>query len=84
MQYIYNKEYRTSWQQFTYECSNLLYKGWCVGDAWYIKDLAATQLQQTNEYSAYVCNWTGASWKCGCKDSSCTTQYWNLQESRKE
>lgn len=28
---------------------------------------------------AYICRWTGTEWKCGCRDSACTTNYWQLQ-----
>lgn len=27
----------------------------------------------------YVCQWTGTNWKCGCRDSACATNYWQLQ-----
>lgn len=28
----------------------------------------------------YVCQWTGSAWKCGCRDSACTTNYWQVQQ----
>jgi hypothetical protein len=30
---------------------------------------------------AYICQWqaSNSSWKCGCSDSACATNYWNLQ-----
>ncbi len=29
----------------------------------------------------YICQWTGAEWKCGCRDAACATNYWQLQAS---
>lgn len=85
-QYIYNRGYiydGTQWQSITYSCSNLINNAWCVGDAKKTQSLTATQLAITNYYLAYVCTWTGAEWKCGCRDSACSTNYWNLQSFKK-
>ncbi len=30
-------------------------------------------------FLGYTCQLVGSVWKCGCKDSSCSTSYWNLQ-----
>src|SRR2546426_1077589 len=78
-EYIYNQGYYwggTSWSPFTYSCSNLLSNAWCVGSA-----QASLSLDPTVKQSvlAYICDWNGTQWNCGCHDSSCATNYWNLQ-----
>jgi hypothetical protein len=32
-----------------------------------------------NYVLAYVCTWTGTQWKCGCHDSVCAQNFWQLQ-----
>jgi hypothetical protein len=32
-----------------------------------------------NYVVAYVCTWTGTQWKCGCHDSNCAPNFWQLQ-----
>jgi mannan endo-1,4-beta-mannosidase len=85
-QYMYNEGYfwdGSNWQNFTLSCSNLVSDVWCVGNTSYTQSLTPSQLQNTNYYAAYVCTWTGTEWKCGCRDSACATNYWNLQAFRK-
>ncbi len=85
-QYIYNQGYYwggTAWVPFTLSCSNLVSNSWCVGNANFTRNLTSQQLQDTNYYVAYVCNWTGSEWKCGCRDSACTPNFWQLQAFRK-
>jgi Right handed beta helix region len=86
-QYIYNQGYywgpstssgqAGSWTPYTYSCSNLLANAWCVGNA-----SASLSLDPTTKQSvlAYICDWNGTNWNCGCHDSSCATNYWNLQQ----
>ena len=86
LMYIYNKGYYwtgTAWQQYTYTCSNLVSSAWCVGNATYTRSITSTQMAQLNYYLAYICQWNGTAWKCGCRDSACSTNYWNLQEFKK-
>ncbi len=33
----------------------------------------------TTSFVAFTCVYNGSAWKCGCKDSSCSTPYWQLQ-----
>jgi hypothetical protein len=85
--YIYNQGYYwtgSNWQNFTLSCSNLVSNAWCVGSGSHTRSLTQSQRQSTNPYVAYVCNWTGSDWKCGCRDSACTTNYWNLQALKKQ
>ncbi len=83
-QYIYNQGYYwggSSWIPYTYNCSNLISGLWCVGNASYTRTNVDTTQKQS--YLAYICNWEGSSWHCGCHDSACATNYWNLQQFRK-
>jgi len=91
-QYIYNKGYiwkNNAWQLTTFSCSNLVSSVWCVGNASNTTNFTSTELANTNYAVAYICNWTGSTWKCGCRDSTCAPQpgktygYWNLQAFKK-
>ena len=91
-QYIYNKGYTYkggAWQQVTYNCSNLVSSAWCVGNANATINLTTSELSNTNYIVGYICSWTPPSagqagkWQCGCRDSSCSVNYWNLQEFRR-
>ncbi|MBI2023520.1 cellulase family glycosylhydrolase [Candidatus Giovannonibacteria bacterium] len=85
-QYIYNQGYfwtGVSWSPFTFSCSNPVSNSWCVGSASYIKQMNSTELSGVNFYVAYICNWDGSSWKCGCRDSTCSINYWQLQAFKK-
>jgi hypothetical protein len=85
-QYIYNQGYfwnGSNWENVTFSCSNLLSSSWCVGNASYTRTMSPSELANTNYYVAYVCSWTGSEWKCGCRDSTRTTNYWNLQAFKK-
>jgi hypothetical protein len=35
---------------------------------------------ETQLFIAYICTKVGNSWKCGCRDGSCSKPYWQLQE----
>jgi hypothetical protein len=79
-EYIYNQGYYwsgTSWTPYTYSCSNLVSNSWCVGNAQTSLSLDPTTKQSV---LAYICDWNGTSWNCGCHDSTCSTNYWNLQQ----
>jgi hypothetical protein len=79
-EYIYNQGYYwggTSWTPYTYSCSNLLANAWCVGNAQTSLSLDPATKQSV---LAYICDWNGTNWNCGCHDSSCATNYWNLQQ----
>ena len=85
-QYIYNKGYTYkggAWQQVSYSCSNLVSSAWCVGNANATINLTTTELSNVNYILGYVCTWSGTQWQCGCRDSSCSVNYWNLQEFRR-
>ena len=63
------------WEAFTFTCTEpLLADTWCPGNA-------SKSLNQANPFFiAYTCSWINNSWKCGCRDQSCTQTYWQLQQ----
>ena len=89
LQYIYNQGYLfktggTNWTPISYTSSEQLIAG-----AWYPKSattnisLTSTELQNPFYNLAYICSWTGTSWKCGCRDSACTQSYWMIQSFKR-
>ena len=91
-QYIYNKGYlwkTDRWELFDFQCSGANVSAWCVGESWFNTPITPAELAETNYIVAYICNWTGSTWKCGCRNSTCAPQsgqtygYWNLQAFKK-
>ena len=80
-QYIYEQGYRydgNQWIPFTYQGANKNGQ-WLLGSGTHSLTLSAAQLAQTHFVVGYVCTWNGSEWKCGCRDSACTTPSWQLQ-----
>jgi hypothetical protein len=69
----------TNWQLIEFSGTNRV-GSWYVGNAAVTPVLTYEELQNTNAVVAYICTWTGAEWKCGCRDSVCTIPYWQIQE----
>ena len=42
----------------------------------------SSQLAAKNYFVAYTCQKVHSAWKCGCRDSACTTAYWQLRGLR--
>jgi Carbohydrate binding module (family 6)/Right handed beta helix region/Protein of unknown function (DUF1565) len=89
LQYIYNQGYLyktggTNWIPVPYTSAESL-----IANAWYPKTanttitLTSTELANTSYNLAYICSWTGSSWKCGCRDSACTQSYWQIQSFKR-
>jgi hypothetical protein len=73
LQYIYNQGYLfktggTNWSPVSYTSTEQL-----ISNAWYPKSattnisLTSTELAQPSYALAYLCTWTGSTWKCGCR-----------------
>ena len=82
-QYIYNKGYvykNNAWVPFSYTAGT---GGVATGDWITAKakvELTSDQLTGGTTYVVgYVCQKDGSAWKCGCRDSACTTPAWQLQ-----
>lgn len=79
-QYVYNKGYlygSGSWQSINLTGTGL------VSNAWY-PQLATATLSGIVPSSwtyvvGYVCAWSGTIWQCGCANTACTINYWQLQ-----
>jgi len=89
-QYIYRYGYiwrNNAWQRIDLTGPVPAYEGnWFRGSANATVSLTATELTQENNLIAYICTWNPSTssgqageWKCGCRDSACTTPYWQLQ-----
>ncbi len=50
--------------------------GWFKGVA--TASLPAASSSQ-NFVAAFICQYDGGKWKCGCRDSACSQNYWTLQ-----
>lgn len=42
-------------------------------------DKTVAEMEDDNYVLGYTCKWNGAEWKCGCRDSACDKQFWQLQ-----
>jgi hypothetical protein len=60
-----------------------------IASVWYPKtatatlSLTSTELANPSYNLAYICTWMGSSWKCGCRDASCTQSYWQIQSFKR-
>jgi Right handed beta helix region len=81
-EYIYKTGYYwsgTAWTPYTYSGSSMSSDGnWFIGNASYIR--TNVDLSTKQSFIAYICDWNGSAWHCGCHDSSCSTPFWNLQQ----
>lgn len=78
--YLYETGYlwNNTWQPFTLTGSQKT-GVWLTGEGSGTVTLSSTQLAETNYFVNYTCVWDGASWKCGCADTTCLTPSWQLQ-----
>jgi hypothetical protein len=77
--YVYHQGYawiNNAWQQTSYNCTG----GAKVSNAWCPQKAQGNLPPNSQYYVAYTCNWTGAKWNCGCADTTCATNYWQLQK----
>jgi hypothetical protein len=78
-QYIYNKGY--VYQSGSWQSINLTGTG-LVSNAWYPQIASAILSVTPTSWTyvvGYVCSWNGQLWQCGCANTSCATNYWQLQ-----
>lgn len=84
-QYVYELGYtwrNNQWQQIELTGSNKTGGVWYVGSARGTLPQSGAELEQNNFVVAYVCQWTGTQWKCGCRDQACAQGMWQLQVFR--
>jgi Hint domain len=84
-QYIYNQGYEyvnNAWRRILFSGTNAD-GSWIVGNASTALTRTAADLAQTNYVVAYICTRVDSAWKCGCRDNTCATSYWQLQTCRR-
>ena len=84
---VYTKGYwydavTTAWRQYTGTCTGALNGEWCQGSV----SAAITDANVSTASAAaptylvgMTCSVQGGSWKCGCRDTSCTNFSWQIQ-----
>jgi hypothetical protein len=78
-QYVYNKGYL--YQSGSWQSINLTGTG-LISNAWYPQIASATLSAIPSSWVyvvGYVCAWNGQIWQCGCANTACATNYWQLQ-----
>lgn len=75
--YVYNTGYRwasNAWQPY-------LLSGSTPSGNWFQKSATTTipKLSGTTYFVGYTCQRISGAWKCGCRDATCSTSYWQLQ-----
>lgn len=81
LQYIYKYGYEfknNQWNQITFSGQHQI-GDWVIGEAATSLQRTPQELQNINYVVAYVCTKVGNEWKCGCADSACTQNFWQLQ-----
>jgi hypothetical protein len=76
---VYNKGYYYAggtMVQYTLTCAGAVVSdSWCLGKA-------TASIPFTTGYTdvlGYTCEYVSGTWKCGCRDTTCTTNYWQIQ-----
>ncbi len=81
-QYVYRYGYEwrgDQWRRIELRGSNPAGDAWFTGQAGATLARTAAELGNDNWFVAHVCTWTGTAWKCGCRDQTCATSYWQIQ-----
>jgi murein DD-endopeptidase MepM/ murein hydrolase activator NlpD len=80
-QYVYRYGYE--WQDGTW--SPITFTGanpsgdWFIGQAQVSRSRLSSEIGKESYFVAYTCVKQGDVWKCGCRDSACTTASWQQQ-----
>lgn len=78
-QYIYRSGYRWSgsqWQVINFSGSSAINNDWFSRSATASAPLNAGSATYV---AGYVCTWSGNTWRCGCRDTACSSPSWQLQ-----
>ena len=81
-QYIYERGYGwngTQWEEFEYFPLGQKVQQWNLGSAEVIFNVNPDELEKLTHVVAYICEWDGSAWKCGCGDVACAQPMWQLQ-----
>jgi Chondroitinase B len=80
--YIYRVAYEWidgGWKEIALRGSQPTARDWYVGTAIANLSRSQAQLAEDNFVVAYTCLFHNNAWKCGCRNSNCTQNYWQLQ-----
>lgn len=84
--YVYKTGFITengAWKKITFSGADAPgNEGWLQGSAQ--SNLPAAPASGRSYVLAYVCQYQNNVWKCGCRDSACTQNYWTLQAYGKQ
>jgi murein DD-endopeptidase MepM/ murein hydrolase activator NlpD len=65
----------SQWTPIAYQCDEPLIEGvWCNANA------SATLDPAYPFFIAFACSWVNDTWKCGCRDATCSQSFWQLQQ----
>ncbi len=80
---IYRSGYRwdgTRWSSMSFSADGGITSGsYIIGKAKSSTQRYATTTNTT--FIAFTCTYVGSAWKCGCRDTSCATPYWQIQSA---
>ena len=84
---VYTKGYYydpgiNDWTSFTGTCTGALNGEWCQGSvATSITDtdISTASVSDPSYLVGFTCRSQNGSWKCGCRDTSCSNFYWQVQ-----
>jgi hypothetical protein len=84
---VYTKGYwydavTSGWKQYTGTCTGALNGEWCQGSVSAMITDANISVASATAPAYLVgmtCSVQGGSWKCGCRDTTCNSFYWQIQ-----
>ncbi|QQS15465.1 MAG: fibronectin type III domain-containing protein [Candidatus Moraniibacteriota bacterium] len=84
---VYTKGYYydpgiSDWTSFTGTCTGALNGDWCQGSVSTTltdTDISTTSASDPAYLVGMTCSIQGGRWKCGCRDTTCSTFYWQVQ-----
>ncbi|QQS15437.1 MAG: fibronectin type III domain-containing protein [Candidatus Moraniibacteriota bacterium] len=84
---VYTKGYYydpgiSDWTSFTGTCTGALNGDWCQGSVSATltdTDISTASASDPAYLVGMTCSIQGGTWKCGCRDTTCSTFYWQVQ-----
>ncbi|QQR77584.1 MAG: fibronectin type III domain-containing protein [Candidatus Moraniibacteriota bacterium] len=84
---VYTKGYYydpgiADWHQFTGTCTGALNGEWCQGSITASitdTDISTASAIDPAYFVGMTCSIQGGGWKCGCRDTTCSNFYWQVQ-----
>ncbi|QQS15467.1 MAG: fibronectin type III domain-containing protein [Candidatus Moraniibacteriota bacterium] len=84
---VYTKGYYydpgiSDWTSFTGTCTGALNGDWCQGSVSATltdTDISTASASDPAYLVGMTCSIQGGRWKCGCRDTTCSTFYWQVQ-----